>query len=252
MESEQMHNRIMSTLHEKAAMGEGCNANEDHEAIMDMLQRRIATGEGECGGYAKGNISKKQYYAMMASRKYTTKQIDVKYKELLKKRRASRKPARKRAVRKRAVGTTNRRLPKGPIDWNSFRSMYKGRRCTPGQLSDLYARSRGESRPVRFGPASCDLEANMPINKPVLYPNNPILYPNPYLNNPDIKRITTQNVRLNGRPLTQEQKIALLSYKILEDEDPNKVNNKALYDEARRKILASGEGYDMDDYYDMY
>src|SRR5208282_2481406 len=131
--------------------------------------------------------------------------------------------------------------------------MYKGRRCTPGQLSDLYARSRGDFRPVRFGPASCDLEAPMPM--PIYQNvgvNAPILYPNPYVDNPDIRRITTRDVRLNGRPLTQQQKIALLSYQILESEDPDRADRKAFYDEARRKILASGEGYDMDDYYDMY
>jgi hypothetical protein len=154
MENQAMHNSMMYRLHEKASMGEGCNPNEDHEAIIDMLHRRVASGEGdfmEYGGYAKGNITKAQYMNMMKKRGYTKKQVEMKYKELLKKRRNAANMLAPSAPKKR-------KSKKIANDWNSFRASYKGRRCTPGQLSDLYARSQGIPRPVRYGPASCQMD----------------------------------------------------------------------------------------------
>ncbi len=255
-ENPQLHNQMISRLHEKAAMGEGCmNDNEDHANIMSMLQRRVATGEGEYGGWAKDQvIGKAQYLKMMKARGYTKKVAEDKYKVLQKKRRAAGKKVTRGTVSTRARAPARKKLPAQLNDWNSFRGQYKGRKCTIGQVSDLYAQSKGKPRPVRSGPYQCSLSGpittyeGVELIQPLIPPQEPEVAKLIVDIANEAKRITTQHVRPNGLPLTKAQieAIAMAEAQAIRQPIAPETLQKVI-----NGILIKGSGEEMEDYYGM-
>jgi len=246
---------MISRLHEKAAMGEGCmNDNEDHANIMSMLQRRVATGEGEYGGWAKGQvIGKAQYLKMMMARGYTKKAAEDKYKILLKKRRAEGKKVTRGTARARAPA--KRKIPGQLNDWNAFRSQYKGRKCTIGQVSDLYAQSKGFPQILRPGPYQCTLSGpirtaeGVELVQPVIPPQEPEVAALIVDIANEAKRISTQYPRPNGKPLTANmiKGIAMAEAHAARVPTPPETLQKVI-----NGVLINGSGEEMEDYYGMY
>lgn len=264
MENEMMHNQMMSRLHEKAAMGEG-HLNEDHDDIMAMLRRRVATGEGdECGGWAKGQeLTKAQYMESMkkraktAGKRYTKKQLEELWKKLRAKRRAENKPVKVAPVKRVPV----KKGKKGLSKWQQFIKDNAGRGLTLKEMADLYDYNRPINDPRKLeGPArtrGIAKKANEAIN--VLEKAIEVLgemkdaegnVPREIIDASNtLKTISTQYKRTGPRshlPLAnwQQKQIALLE--IAKIKHPE---NTTLIDASIQDILGQGEG---DLLYDLY
>lgn len=231
MENEQLHNRMMS-----------------------ILRQRAANGEGEYGGFAKDKkLTYKQYLAVWKGRHGTAKGAKAAYAKLQKSKRKA--PTKRKAVAK--IAGVRKAAPKKHklSDWQKFlkRSDIKG--LSMREKSDLYQYERGNLEgPVRTRPAS--KSAN------ILHKASDILenlvdeegkLPKEVSDTVDtIKKITTKYERTGRKahlpiPPGMMKKIAVLEAAKLRD--PLHADN---YELQIRHLLASGEGEGYDDYYDIY
>lgn len=249
-----------------------------HDRMMSILRQRAANGEGEgeeYGGWAKGTLMPKEnYYTMMRKKGYTDNEIRLKRNSLLNRRRAkglSVKIIKPKTKAKTKAKTRAKTRATTKTDFNSMnlielkaflkRKKVKGySKLKKAQLIQLAknvesgkhivvpakrkrtrkAKKSGDSidNVIKIIESRVDEEGKLP--KAEFQAIN------------TLKKISTQYQRTGKRahlpiPAGMMKKIA--EYEAAKIRDPK---NAANYEHSIRYLLASGEGDDYEDYYDMY
>jgi hypothetical protein len=242
-----------------------------HDRMMQILHQRAANGEGEYGGFAKGQpLTYEQYLAVWKGRHGSSRGALAAYRRLhsnkSKAKKTTKKTTKKRKPYTRRGVNSDIILPilKGPTgNWAKFRKENAGKGLSIHQLSDMYHASLGYQGPLREGVSY----HNYPEAKSIDVLEDALDVLDTYKlegeNTEDIKDasnalfkvITTRNedlVRQNGQPLTQGQHKLIAQFQRQRDTDKDPARRK-LFDANIQNILASGEGgEDYESYYNMY